>query len=73
MEIRQMLADYSPFDEQEEKDRELMLRYLDQFDDLSRGQAAGLAVRDARGAGWVQAVQVERDVDRSLEHQPRQR
>ena len=34
MEIRQLLADYSPFNEQEEKDRELMLRYLDQFDDL---------------------------------------
>ena len=34
MEIRRLLADYSPFDEQEEKDRELMLRYLDQFDDL---------------------------------------
>ena len=29
MEIRQLLADYSPFNEQEEKDRELMLRYLD--------------------------------------------
>ena len=36
MGIRQMLADYSPFNEQEEKDRELMLRYLDQFDDLFR-------------------------------------
>ena len=34
MEIRQLLADYSPFNEQEEKDRELMLRYLDQFDNL---------------------------------------
>ncbi len=34
MEIRQMLADYVPFNEQEEKDRELMLRYLDQFADL---------------------------------------
>ncbi len=34
MEIRQLFADYSPFNEQEEKDRELMLRYLDQFDDL---------------------------------------
>ena len=34
MGIRQTLADYSPFNEQEEKDRELMLRYLDQFDDL---------------------------------------
>ena len=34
MEIRQLLADYSPFNEQEEKDCELMLRYLDQSDDL---------------------------------------
>ncbi|SYZ77379.1 NUDIX hydrolase [Trichococcus shcherbakoviae] len=34
MGIRQMLADYSPFNEQEVKDRELMLCYLDQFDDL---------------------------------------
>ena len=36
MGIRQTLADYSPFNAQEEKDRELMLRYLDQFDDLFR-------------------------------------
>ena len=36
MGIRQTLADYAPFKAQEEKDRELMLRYLDQFDDLFR-------------------------------------
>ena len=34
MELREMIENYKPFNEQEEKDRELMLKYIDTFDDV---------------------------------------
>ena len=34
MELKEMIENYKPVNEQEEKDRELMLKYIDTFDDV---------------------------------------